>query len=81
MVIASKDGRGRVTVFHALRLDAGRQELPGSVELDDALGRERVIAAFSDRPVRLDQVRAALERDRPVPGAKTFELEILKVPR
>ncbi len=79
VVIASKDGAGQVTVFYAQALEDGLQELPGSIELDEALGREEVVAAFSDRPLSADEVKGALERgSSSIPGAKaaltlTFE--------
>jgi hypothetical protein len=39
---------------------AARTELPGSIELDDAAGPERVYALFTREPLEADQVIAAL---------------------
>lgn len=86
VLIASKDGAGQVTIYYpyagaaSAAVGEGRQELPGSIELDEALGRERVVAVFSDVPIRSDEVRRALEASAPVsvPGASVRTLELVK---
>ncbi|MBX5484826.1 MAG: DUF4384 domain-containing protein [Myxococcaceae bacterium] len=70
VLLVSKDGEGNVTVYYPydgaesaeLPGAGGLEELPGSIELDAAVGRERLFAIFSDQPVRADAVRTALER-------------------
>jgi hypothetical protein len=37
-----------------------RVELPGSIELDQSVGTERIVAVFSERPLRFEEVRAAV---------------------
>ena len=80
LLIASRDGRGIVTIYYpfdgqkSAEVKPGRQELPGSIELDEVAGRERLLAVFSEKPLPADDVRAALEKGAavsPVPGAKS----------
>jgi hypothetical protein len=55
--------------------------VPGSVELDEVVGPERLVAVFSDSPVRADQVKAALDADPTspkLPGAKVVSWEFVK---
>ncbi len=67
LLIASRDGKGEVTIYYPYQgsqsapIAPGRQELPDSVELDEVAGREWLVAIFSDAPVPASQVRAALE--------------------
>ena len=78
VIVASKDGRGDVTVYYpyagaqSAALQSGSVELtdssgvidlPGSIELDAVGGREKVVAVFSDQPLATDEVRKALEHD------------------
>ena len=65
LVVVSLDSRGAVTPFYD---DAGRslaispgvgRLLEGSIELDDALGPERLIGCFSEEPLATDRVVAA----------------------
>jgi len=42
-----------------------RVELPGSIELDRSTGTERILAIFSERPLRFEEVRAAVEAAYP----------------
>ena len=66
VLIASVDGAGRASIYYPPRSDAsaslakGSNELPGSVELDDVLGSERLYAVFSDSPMRAADVLRAL---------------------
>jgi hypothetical protein len=80
VLIASRDGRGNVTIYYpfdgqkSAELRPGRQELPGSIELDEVAGRERLLAVFSEAPLQAAEVRAALEKGpavATVPGAKS----------
>ncbi len=67
VLIASVDSAGKVTLYYpyegarsaALPHDAN-QELPGSIELDDALGTERLVAFFSEEPLESASIRDAL---------------------
>jgi hypothetical protein len=66
LLIASRDGRGNVTVYfpyggaQSAPLSAKHQELPDSIELDDVIGPERLYALFSDSPLRTDEVKKQL---------------------
>lgn len=66
LLIASRDGRGEVTVYFpyggdaSAQVEPGDRVLPGSIELDDATGTERLLAVFSDQPVRAADVRGVL---------------------
>ena len=85
-LIASKDGQGAFTVYWPFgaaesgALPQGR-ELPGSVELDAALGPERILAVFSDAPVKAEDVRVLLQPEAPAPseGLRLVELRFDKV--
>ena len=67
LLVASIDGAGQATVYfppgarRSGRVDpAARAELPGSIELDDAGGPERVYALFSRAPLEAGPVLDAL---------------------
>jgi hypothetical protein len=68
LLIASIDGAARVCqLFPAPAskadseaIEAGRNELPGSVELDDAPGPERVYAFFTEAPIMFSAAEAAI---------------------
>jgi hypothetical protein len=68
LAIISVDGAGRVSAYYpagptAAAISAGHdQVLPRSVLLDDTLGRERVVAAFCDRPIATTEIAAAVAR-------------------
>lgn len=90
LLIASKDGVGTFTVYHPfgatqsveLPADGLRRELDGAVELDAALGTERLVAVFSQEPVQAATVEAALEAnptDPKVPEATVVSLDFVKV--
>jgi hypothetical protein len=88
LLIASRDGQGNVTVYYpyggaeSAEIRSGKQELPGSIELDEVAGRERLVALFSNQPLRADQVAAALkaglEEPRLPPGARQVSWEFVK---
>jgi hypothetical protein len=72
VMIVNVEARGEVRPFypypagHSLAVKPGaRFELPGSIELDESLGAERIIAVFSDRPLGFDEVRAAIREGAP----------------
>jgi hypothetical protein len=63
---------------------AQRQELPDSIELDDTAGEEHLYALFSNAPLKVEDVKAALtahpEQVGTIPGvvhavAQTFVKE------
>jgi anti-sigma factor RsiW len=66
LVIASVDASSRITVFYADGQRAAAivvgvdQLLPDSIELDDTLGRERVVAVFCDHSIAVEQARASV---------------------
>lgn len=80
LLVASRDGQGNVTVYFpyegevsASLQQAGFQELPGSIELDQVEGREKLFAVFSDAPVRAEDVRTSIEAGedlRTLPGVR-----------
>ncbi len=87
LLIASRDGAGAFTVYHPFgaqqsgQVSTGRVELPGSVELDEVTGSERLIAVFSDSPVPADAVKSALEsspQDPKIEKAKVVSWEFVK---
>ncbi|MBL8954310.1 MAG: hypothetical protein JNK82_26265 [Myxococcaceae bacterium] len=87
LLIASRDGSGAFTVYHPFgaaqsgQVTPGRVELPGSVELDEVTGSERLIAVFSDAPVPADAVKTALEQspaDPKIEKAKVVSWEFVK---
>lgn len=87
LLIASRDGAGAFTVYHPFgaaqsgQVTGNRVELPGSVELDEVTGNERLVAVFSDAPVAADAVKAALEAsptDPKIEKAKVVSWEFVK---
>lgn len=89
LLVASTDGAGTFSVYHPFGaersepVDAQRKvELPGAVELDDTLGSERLVAAFSQEPIDARQVEAALKVDAKnpkLPGVSFVIREFRKV--
>ncbi len=90
LLVVSRDGAGVFSVYHPFgamvsQPMAGGQakvELPGSVELDETLGAEVVVAAFSEEPLKVETVRAALEanpRAPKLPGVRFVVTEFTKV--
>jgi hypothetical protein len=68
-VIASIDGAAHATIYYPFHGDRSatlapgpRVEVPGSIELDDAPGPERVFAVLSARPLDTAPVLAALKK-------------------
>ena len=87
VLIASRDGAGAFTVYHPFgaaqsgQVAPGRVEIPGSVELDEVTGSERLVAVFSDAPVAADEVKAALDlspTDPKIEKAKVVSWEFVK---
>jgi hypothetical protein len=67
VLVASVDGAGKPNVYFPFDGDKsaplpgpGRWEVPGSIELDDTLGPERVFAFFSPRQLDAGEVKTAL---------------------
>ncbi len=67
LIVASIDGEGKASLFYptsgtssAQLPPGGRVELPGSIVLDDARGRERIYALFSKAPMPTASVLDAL---------------------
>lgn len=90
LLVVSRDGAGVFSVYHPFGgtqsqpLGAGlaKVELPGSVELDDTLGAEVLVAAFSEDPITVEAVRAAMEanpRAPKLPGVHFVVREFTKV--
>jgi len=69
LLIASKDGAGHASIYFNGAVQAGLQDLPGSIELDAALGPEHLHALFSDTPLDAQSVLRALESGAPLPHA------------
>ncbi len=88
LLVASIDAARKVFVYYppggteSAPVAKGRVELPGSIELDDTLGAERVFAFFSPRPLAAADVQKALERWPSPPGldAKLVTLQFEKEP-
>ena len=81
LLIASKDGEGKVTLYYPYAGDRSaevratdRHEVPGAIELDAAGGRERVFAFFSDEQLAADPILKAIDRGQEdvalLPGVK-----------
>lgn len=81
LLVASVDGAGKVSLYfppegaQSAAVGAGRTELPGSIELDDAPGPERLFAYFSDAPLPADEVTRALAAEPGAPVAGVVPLE------
>ncbi|MBK7862826.1 MAG: hypothetical protein IPJ65_30310 [Archangiaceae bacterium] len=87
LMIASRDGAGAFTVYHpfgaeqSAAVDEGRVEIPRSVELDDTLGSERLVAVFSDSPISASAVKTALDSspgDPKIEKARVVSWEFVK---
>lgn len=85
LVVVSLDSRGAVTPFYdaggrSLDIEPGvEQLLEGSVTLDGALGSERILGCFSERPVDTDDLVEAGRRALVAAGgdpAKVARLEV-----
>lgn len=88
LLVASIDAARKVSVYfpaggaESAPVAKGRVELPGSIELDETLGAERVFAFFSPKPLSASEVQKALERwpVQPRLDAKIATLEFQKEP-
>jgi hypothetical protein len=67
LLIASVDGAGKVTVYFPFQGaasgpvgDPSRWQVPGSIELDDTPGPERIFALYSRTPISAESVARAL---------------------
>jgi hypothetical protein len=67
VLVASVDASGKTNVYFPYEGDRsaplagpGRWEVPGSIELDDTLGPERVYVFFSEAPLDAAPIRSAL---------------------
>jgi hypothetical protein len=76
LAIFSRDARGVASIYYPAEavtraLPAGTDSaLESSVELDDALGEERIFAVFCDSAIAVEELRSALERTGEIqPGA------------
>lgn len=92
VLIASQDGAGAFTVYQPFGANQSmsiegvgraRVELPGAVELDDTMGTERVVAAFSDSPISAADLEAAFRADPAaprLPNARVVTWDFEKAP-
>jgi hypothetical protein len=90
LMVASTDGAGVFSVYHPfgaaqsqpLAEVKNKVELPGAVELDGTLGSERVVAVFSEEPLKAEDVEAALKANPQhpkLPGVSFVIREFRKV--
>jgi hypothetical protein len=85
LLVASVDGAGKVSVYYPPSGDRsgyvvpGRSELEGSIELDQVLGPERLLAYFSDDPLPSTEVVESLARGAEAPrGIQPVVLTYIK---
>jgi hypothetical protein len=87
VLIGSRDGSGAFTVYHpfggdkSASIDRGSHELPGSVELDQVAGAEKLVAVFSNEPVDAKLVQQAVDSnpmDPQLKDARVISLEFTK---
>jgi hypothetical protein len=85
LLIASVDGQGAFNVYfpfdgtQAAPLGTGTSmELPGSIELDEVKGRERLVVVFAKRPVAADEVRAAVAARPEQPAIEETHITVLE---
>ena len=86
VLIASRDGAGHFTVYYPFNglesAPLSARELPGSVELDEVMGKEWLVAVFSDAPVKADAVKTLMDagaREKGIEGARVVDLKFDKV--
>jgi hypothetical protein len=84
LLIVSRDGAGHLTVYYpfggsrsAELKSEGRNELPGSVELDATPGEERLFALFSRRPLEAARVTSRLADSTTEPSAAELGADAL----
>jgi hypothetical protein len=68
VLVASLDGAGQASIYYPFGGErsaavASGAELPGSIKLDETLGRERLFALFSDEPLSTADVLRQLKAD------------------
>ncbi len=93
VMIASQDAKGAFTVYHPfgatesalIEGDQGpkKVELSSTVELDEVSGPEKLVAVFSDAPVKAAQVESALLANPGAPAierAQVVSLDFVKEP-
>ena len=86
LVVVSLDSRGAVTPFYdsdgrSLAIEPGVAHLlDGSIELDDALGPERLLGCFSRKPLSTARVVAAGQRALAAAGGDPAAVSALDVP-
>ena len=84
VLVASLDGARKVSVYYpadgvqSAPVAAGRVELPGSTELDETPGAERLFAFFSARPLLAEDVKRVIA-SWPRPAAIEAHLLTLQV--
>jgi hypothetical protein len=88
VAVLSRDGAGKASVYfpttgtHAQRLaESAARPLDGAIELDDTLGRERILGVFCPESFELEPLRRALEAQaelRPPAGCALDELDVTK---
>jgi hypothetical protein len=94
LLVVSKDRGGQVSFYvptfgaQSVEIPPGKHEMPGSIELDQAPGPERIYAIFSDEPLsvatiadKMSQLPVGPLSKEQIPGAKTvvnlmFEKEV-----
>ncbi len=93
LLIGSRDPNGAFSVYHPFGAQQSepidpqgprRLEVPGSVELDDSVGQERLYAVFSEAPVTAEQLKQAIPADGQMPqlpGAKVLSWAFVKEAR
>ena len=76
VAILSLDGEGRASVYYpsngapALLAEGHDVALEGGIELDDALGEERIYALFCEGPIDVERARASLAASRVIAPEK-----------
>jgi hypothetical protein len=85
VAVVSIDPAGQVSSYlpasaSRRELPAGAHDLDGSVELDDSLGEERLLALFCDAPVDSARLVADLTSHRDPPPCPRAELTFVKAP-
>jgi hypothetical protein len=90
LAILSRDARGVASVYYpagavTTALAAGADiALENSVELDDALGEERIFAVFCDAAIEVEELRSTLERTGDIqagPGCTLDRSAFVKEPK
>jgi hypothetical protein len=83
VAVLARDGAGQVSVYfppgdRAAPVDLdGETPLPGSVTLDQVIGRERAVVLVCASPVHLEPLRAAFEHAGDLPAPPGCERQVL----